>query len=106
MSNPTLGQSVIYVNSKGNRKAALVTATPQDTSEGTSLQVAEGTVNVVIFNPLRGNTSARSNVPVGKEAFDAAVAAAENFEPEVTTDEDGYEEYTEGPSAPTGFIEA
>ena len=109
MSNISLGQTGVYVSGEtGNRKAAQVIATHEDTREGTSLHVEEGTVNLRVLSPTNGKPSFRSGVVLGKEAFDAAVEAAEIFEPTYVEDEEGYGDYdySDEPSRPVGYFEA
>lgn len=48
--NVTLGMSVLYVDSRGRQKVAVVTGTPESVQEGTNLPVpAEGQANLIVF---------------------------------------------------------
>lgn len=96
MSKIALGQTATYVSaSTGNRKAALVVATAEDTTEGRDLGLRKNTVNVVVFNPKTGETSLREGIPVGQKAFQKAVDRANEYH----EDEDGYEIEVEAPRA-------
>lgn len=71
-----LAKLVTYVNEKGNQKAALVIATPETTTEGTSLiGPAAGTVSLIVFSPT-GNIYPRANVAT-KALFDQMKAGGE-----------------------------
>jgi hypothetical protein len=62
MSLP-LGSIVTYTNSRGQDKCALVVATAENTSPGTRLQVAPGTVNIEVHSPM-GKTYHRDGLVV------------------------------------------
>jgi hypothetical protein len=101
MSQFNVGDKVAYVRVKGEkalRKFAIVTATPESLTEGTSLTLAEGHVAVAIFSPT-GNVYGRTDIPT-KDIFDAAQAAGEN---ETSTDWYGFE--ISGPKY-RAFVEA
>jgi hypothetical protein len=59
-----LGDWAIYHSTKnGHPKLALVVGTSETTVDGTSLNIEDGTVNLLVFGP-RGTTYARCDVEV------------------------------------------
>lgn len=76
MSNIKPGDTVTYVSArKGNRKVAIVTATPESLTEGTSLTLEEGHINLAVFSPT-GSFGPRQSVPT-KDIFEANKAKAD-----------------------------
>lgn len=63
MPNATLLQPVVYIGTKGHKKAALVIGTPESIDEGTQVPVpSEGYLHLLVFSPT-GNAYPKFNVP-------------------------------------------
>jgi len=61
---------VTYTDSKGHAKPALVTATPESITEGTSLPgLNEGQAHLIVFSPS-GRTYTKFNVPSAESVQD------------------------------------
>jgi hypothetical protein len=70
--NTTLGQTVIYVSSKGHQKVATVVATPESftgSDKAEEFALSADQVNLLVVSPF-GRTSARLNVPTQESVKD------------------------------------
>lgn len=77
----TLGTAVTYVSTKGYKKLALVTATPETVEPGHDLpELPEGFLHLLVFSPT-GSSYPRLSVPSADAAKDIPDYAVDGENP-------------------------